>query len=98
MGKSIEGIITAVVTPFDEKENVDEQGFRKIINYLIDSGVNGLFPVGSRLKGTRMTNASMTEVGNNRVVPHSRLTQTPINALFFFSVKRGRPERHHPNG
>ena len=48
MGKSIEGIITAVVTPYDENENVDEAGFRKIINYLIDSGVNGLFPVGSQ--------------------------------------------------
>ena len=48
MGKPIEGIITAVVTPYDENENVDEGGFREIINYLIDSGVNGLFPVGSQ--------------------------------------------------
>lgn len=48
MRKPIEGIITAVVTPYDENENVDEEGFRKIINYLIDSGVNGLFPVGSQ--------------------------------------------------
>jgi len=56
MGKPIEGIITAVVTPFDEKENVDEQGFRKIINYLIDSGVNGLFPVGSQGEFFALTN------------------------------------------
>ncbi len=48
MGKSVEGIIPAVVTPFDENEHVDEQGFREIINYLIDSGVHGLFPVGSQ--------------------------------------------------
>lgn len=48
MAIQIEGIITAVVTPFDETENVDEQGFRKIINYLVESGVNGLFPVGSQ--------------------------------------------------
>jgi len=48
MGKSIEGIIAAVVTPYDKKENIDEGGFRKIINYLIDSGVNGIFPVGSQ--------------------------------------------------
>ena len=56
MGKPIEGIITAVVTPFDEKENVDEGGFRKIINYLIDSGVNGLFPVGSQGEFFALTN------------------------------------------
>ncbi|NIS62075.1 MAG: dihydrodipicolinate synthase family protein, partial [Proteobacteria bacterium] len=48
MGKPIEGIIPAVVTPFDENEDVDEGGFRKILNYLIDSGVHGLFPVGSQ--------------------------------------------------
>ncbi len=51
MGKQIEGIIPAVVTPFDEHENVDEVGFRKIINYLIDNGVHGLFPVGSQGRG-----------------------------------------------
>ena len=56
MGKPIEGIITAVVTPFDEGENVDEQGFRKIVNYLIDSGVNGLFPVGSQGEFFALTN------------------------------------------
>jgi 4-hydroxy-tetrahydrodipicolinate synthase len=48
MGKPIEGIITAVVTPFDANENVDEEGFREIIEYLIKSGVHGLFPVGSQ--------------------------------------------------
>ncbi len=56
MGKQIEGIIPAVVTPFDEHENVDEVGFRKIINYLIDNGVHGLFPVGSQGEFFSLTN------------------------------------------
>jgi 4-hydroxy-tetrahydrodipicolinate synthase len=56
MGKEIEGIIPAVVTPFDENENVDEEGFRKIINYLIDSGVHGIFPVGSQGEFFTLTN------------------------------------------
>ncbi|MFB0506973.1 MAG: 4-hydroxy-tetrahydrodipicolinate synthase [Thermodesulfobacteriota bacterium] len=56
MGKPIEGIIPAVVTPFDEKEDVDEGGFRKILNYLIDSGVHGLFPVGSQGEFFSLTN------------------------------------------
>jgi len=56
MGKPIEGIIPAVVTPFDENEDVDEGGFRKILNYLIDSGVHGLFPVGSQGEFFSLTN------------------------------------------
>jgi 4-hydroxy-tetrahydrodipicolinate synthase len=56
MGKQIEGIIPAVVTPFDENEDVDEGGFRKILNYLIDSGVHGLFPVGSQGEFFSLTN------------------------------------------
>ena len=56
MGKQIEGIIPAVVTPFDENENVDEGGFRKVINYLIDNGVHGLFPVGSQGEFFSLTN------------------------------------------
>lgn len=56
MGKTIEGIIPAVVTPFDENENVDEAGFRRIINYLIESGVHGLFPVGSQGEFFSLTN------------------------------------------
>ncbi len=48
MKKEIKGIITAVVTPFDENENIDEEAFRTIIRYLIDQGIHGLFPVGSQ--------------------------------------------------
>jgi 4-hydroxy-tetrahydrodipicolinate synthase len=46
--KRVEGVITAVVTPFDSQGEVDKKGFRKIINYLIESGIHGLFPVGSQ--------------------------------------------------
>jgi len=56
MGKPIEGIIPAVVTPFDQNENLDEGGFRRILNYLIDSGVHGLFPVGSQGEFFSLTN------------------------------------------
>lgn len=48
MGKAIEGIIPAVVTPFDEQEHVDVDAFRKILDYLIGNGVHGLFPIGSQ--------------------------------------------------
>lgn len=48
MAREIKGIITAVVTPFDEDENINEDAFRTIIRYLVGQGVHGLFPVGSQ--------------------------------------------------
>ena len=38
MGKAIAGIIQAM----DREEKIDPAAFRKIINYLIESGVHGL--------------------------------------------------------
>ncbi|KUO48799.1 MAG: hypothetical protein APF76_18130 [Desulfitibacter sp. BRH_c19] len=42
-----EGIYPAMVTPFDDKGNINEEQLRKYVNWLIDSGVSGLFPLGS---------------------------------------------------
>ncbi|MBC7319189.1 4-hydroxy-tetrahydrodipicolinate synthase [bacterium] len=43
-----EGIIPAVVSPVDDKGNIRETPFRKLLNYLIDNGVHGLFINGSQ--------------------------------------------------
>ncbi len=49
MGREIKGIVVPVVTPFNRSdESVNEAGLRRIVNYLIDSGVHGLFPSGSQ--------------------------------------------------
>jgi len=42
------GIIPAMVTPFDKQGKVSEGGLRKLVDYLIEGGVHGLFPVGSQ--------------------------------------------------
>ena len=42
-----EGIYPAMVTPFDDKGDVNETELRKYVSWLIDSGVSGLFPLGS---------------------------------------------------
>lgn len=39
---NFEGTYVAMVTPFTKDEEVDEEGFRSNINYLIDKGVTGL--------------------------------------------------------
>ena len=42
-----EGTYVAMVTPFHENGDIDEEGFRHNINYLIDKGVNGLVGAGT---------------------------------------------------
>lgn len=41
------GIIPPVVTPFFENGSIDYITYEKVINYLIDSGVHGVFPMGT---------------------------------------------------
>ena len=48
MGKRIEGIVAAMVTPFDDDESLDEDGLRALVHFLIEKGVHGLFPGGSQ--------------------------------------------------
>lgn len=45
------GIIPPMITPFDENEKVDCQTLKKMTNYLIESGVHGVFPLGSTGEG-----------------------------------------------
>ena len=44
----IHGIIPAMVTPFHDDESLNEDALRQLVNYLIASGVHGLFPTGSQ--------------------------------------------------
>ncbi|MBN1108657.1 MAG: 4-hydroxy-tetrahydrodipicolinate synthase [Bacteroidales bacterium] len=41
------GIIPAVITPMTDDGKFNENAFRKLLNYLIDGGVHGLFVVGT---------------------------------------------------
>jgi 4-hydroxy-tetrahydrodipicolinate synthase len=44
----IQGIIPAMVTPFNEDESLNESALRQLVDHLIDGGVHGLFPTGSQ--------------------------------------------------
>jgi 4-hydroxy-tetrahydrodipicolinate synthase len=41
------GIIPAMITPLNEKGEVNEKALRKLVNYLIEGGSHGLFVVGT---------------------------------------------------
>ena len=43
MSVRVQGIITALITPFDEKENMDLEKLRRLIGFQIASGVDGIF-------------------------------------------------------
>lgn len=47
MGKQYIGVIPPVVTPVDEYENVDEKGYRQLLSHCVESGMHGIFAVGS---------------------------------------------------
>ena len=42
-----EGIYVAMMTPFDSKGQVNEKELRRIVDFHVDSGLRGLFPVSS---------------------------------------------------
>lgn len=46
-GFNLQGVIPAVVTPFDKHEEFDEQAFRNLINWLIEKGITGIVPCGT---------------------------------------------------
>ncbi len=47
MNKKYYGVIPPIITPVDARENVDEEGFRRLIDHCIDGGLHGIFVAGS---------------------------------------------------
>ena len=44
---SMNGVIPAMITSFDKDENINKEGIRKTVNYLVSQNVNGLYIIGS---------------------------------------------------
>ena len=44
---NLDGTHVAMVTPFDEDENIDEEAYRNLIDFLIEGGVSGLVAAGT---------------------------------------------------
>ena len=69
----LKGIIPAVVTPFKE-DRIDLTAFEKLLNFLIDKGVSGLFIAGTNGEGPLLSKEekkllfkSAVEIAKNRV-------------------------------
>jgi 4-hydroxy-tetrahydrodipicolinate synthase len=62
MGKQLEGIIVAMITPMNKDESVDDGGLRAITRYLIGHRVHGLLPGGSQGEFFALTTAERQRV------------------------------------
>lgn len=45
--KALKGVVTAMVTPFTENEEVDYRALENLVEFLIGKGVHALFPLGT---------------------------------------------------
>lgn len=43
----LKGVIPPIITPVDENEKVDEEGLKRVIDYVLEGGVHGIFVLGS---------------------------------------------------
>jgi 4-hydroxy-tetrahydrodipicolinate synthase len=57
MAKKYIGVIPPIITPVDEHENVDEKGFRKLLDHCVEHGIHGIFVVGSNGETMALTQA-----------------------------------------
>jgi len=50
----VEGIITALLTPLTNDEQIKEDAFRKLIDFQIEQGIHGFFPLGTAGEGMKL--------------------------------------------
>ena len=50
----IEGIITALLTPLTKDEQVKEDALRELIDFQVESGIHGFFPLGTAGEGMKL--------------------------------------------
>lgn len=55
MGSKIQGIYTPTLVPLDERGDIHEAELRRFLNWLIERGVDGLYPNGSTGEFTRFS-------------------------------------------
>lgn len=72
MIKRVHGVVPPIITPMDEHERVDEDGFRKLLNFCVDGGLHAIFVAGSngetmaltQKERNRAISIAIDEVGN----------------------------------
>ena len=72
------GIITSIVTPFDQAGNIMEDSLRREVRFLTNAGVHGLSPGGSTGEGAMLTDEELVKIV--RIVKEENNKGLPIVA------------------
>ena len=59
------GILPAMVTPLNDREEVNEKALRSLVDFLVDSGVHGIFVVGSQGEAYALSQDEKKSDGNS---------------------------------
>lgn len=60
--EKLKGVITAMVTPFEENGEVDYLAIEKLVEFYIESGIDGLFPLGTTGEMFKLTLAERKKI------------------------------------
>lgn len=60
--KPLKGIVPALLTPFTNKQELNEPATRQLVNHLIDSGVHGIFALGTNGEFFALSNEEKVKV------------------------------------
>lgn len=59
---NLDGTHVAMITPFDDNKNIDEEKYRNFIDYLIEGGVDGIVAAGTTGESATMTHPEHQKV------------------------------------
>ncbi|MFX0103467.1 MAG: 4-hydroxy-tetrahydrodipicolinate synthase [Candidatus Hodarchaeota archaeon] len=60
--ESIKGSFVAIITPLDENNNIDFDGFKKLLDFQMKNGTNGLVPMGTTGESATMSHDEHRQV------------------------------------
>ena len=73
-----EGVFTALITPFTRDGKLDEQALRKLVDFQIDRGIDGLVPVGTTGESPTLSPEETEQV--SRIVVEQTGGRVPVIA------------------
>jgi 4-hydroxy-tetrahydrodipicolinate synthase len=74
----LEGVYTAIVTPMTEDGGIDEKALRRLVDFQIEGGVNGLVPIGTTGESPTLAGAECRDV--IRIVVEQARGRVPVIA------------------
>jgi dihydrodipicolinate synthase/N-acetylneuraminate lyase len=92
----LSGIIPPVVTPFDENDEIDENGLRAVVRFMLEAGVHGLAVCGSTGEGHTLSpdeTRRITEITAEEV--NSHIARISLHAYTPARINSSHHRRHH---